>query len=65
MASSMVEKAYEYLCREIRRKRIALGQAEQRQGVRPEELENLMVSIETMEWISQVVLGVKEGADSE
>lgn len=61
MASSMAEKTYEYLCREIRRKRIALGHAEQRQGVRAEELENLRVSIEIMEWISQVVLGVKEG----
>lgn len=60
MARSMAENAYEYLCREIRRKRIALGHAEQRQGVSPEELENLRVSIETLEWISQVVLGVKE-----
>ena len=57
---SMAQPAYEYLCRLIRKKRIALGQAESRSGVTQEEINTINRQIELLEWTSQLVLAVKE-----
>ena len=54
-------RAYEWICREIRDKRRALGQAEKKPNVPAEELQKLNDAIEILEWLSQLVLGAKEG----
>lgn len=57
----MPEKAWRFLEILIREKRQALGRAEQKPNVKAEELRSLGESIEVLEWISQLVLGAKEG----
>lgn len=54
-------RAYEWICREIRDKRRALGHAEKKPNVPAEELQKLNDAIEILEWLSQLVLGAKEG----
>ena len=58
----MREKAYEYICKQIREKRQAYGRAEMKPGVSAEELRSLGESIRILEWISVVVLAAKEEA---
>ena len=56
------DKALEWIERQIRQARQALGRAEYKPGVKPEELENLSAKIELLEFISGEVLKV-DGAD--
>lgn len=50
------DKALEWIERQIRQARQALGRAEYKTGVKPEELENLRAKIELLEFISGAVL---------
>lgn len=50
------DKALEWIERQIRQTRQALGRAEYKPGVKPEELENLRGKIEVLEFISGAVL---------
>lgn len=45
------EKALSFLYGELRRAKIALGRAEYKSNVNPEELENLQSKIEAIDWI--------------
>lgn len=57
------DKALEWIERQIRQTRQALGRAEYKPGVKPEELENLRGKIEVLEFISGAVLEApKEGS---
>lgn len=49
-------KALEWVEKQIKETRQALGRAEYRPGVKPEELENLRGKLELLEWISGAVL---------
>ena len=57
----MRDKALRFVEIMIRETRQSIGRAECKQGVRPEELENLNDRLEMLEWLSQLVLGAKEG----
>lgn len=57
----MRDKALRFVEILIRETRQSIGRAEHKQGVRPEELENLNDRLEMLEWLSQLVLGAKEG----
>lgn len=50
------DKALEWIEKQIRQTRQALGRAEYKPGVKPEELENLRGKIELLEFISGAVL---------
>ena len=50
------DKALEWIERQIRQARQALGRAEYKPGVKPDELENLRAKIELLEFISGAVL---------
>lgn len=56
----MRDAAYALVCREIKRSRIALGQAEHKTGVTQDEIDNIQRRIELLEWISATVLEVEE-----
>lgn len=49
-------KALEWVEKQIKKTRQALGRAEYKPGVKPEELENLRGKLELLEWISGAVL---------
>lgn len=49
------EKALEYLYRELKKSKIALGHAETRAGVTHQELENLQNKIEVLDWLTTLV----------
>lgn len=55
------EKALDYLYRDLKRTRIALGNAERREGVKQEELEDLTHKADVIEWLTALVL--KEEAE--
>ncbi len=57
----MWEKALDCLYRELKRTRIALANAERKQGVKQNELDDLQGKADTIEWIIAVVL--KEDAE--
>lgn len=57
-------RAYEWICREIRDKRRALGYAEKKPNVPAEELQKLNDAIEILEWISTKVLAAKGEDDA-
>lgn len=50
------DKALEWIEKQIRQTRQALGRAEYKPGVKPDELENLRGKIEVLEFISGAVL---------
>lgn len=56
------ETALKWLYSQLRRKRIALGKAEDKMNVSPLELESLASAIEVIEWIIGVVLEGKDDA---
>ena len=47
----MRELAQEWLAKEMRKARIALGQAEGKQGVTPDELRNLQNKVDIIDWL--------------
>ena len=53
-------KALEWIERQIRQARQALGRSEYKPGVKPEELENLRAKIALLEFISGAVLKVDD-----
>lgn len=53
------ERALEYLYRELKKAKIALGQAETRSGVTHEELENLRNKIDAIDYLIPLAI-VKE-----
>lgn len=55
------EKALDYLYRDLKRTRIALANAERREGVKQEELEDLASKAEVIEWLT--ALALKEGVE--
>lgn len=57
----MREDALEFLYRELKSAKIALGRAETRPGVTAEELENLERKIAAIDWILPLV--IKEDTD--
>lgn len=56
----MHDKALEWIEKQIRKTRISIGHAEQKSNS-TEELTCLYGKLEMLEWLSQKVLGVKEG----
>lgn len=52
----MSETALKWLYGQLRRKRIALGQAEKKPNVTAGEIEDLQSAIEVIEWVIGVVL---------
>lgn len=57
----MRDRALYWVERQIRKTRISIGQAEQKRNVPIEEKAYLNDTLEVLEWISQLVLGAKEG----
>ena len=57
----MREKALEWVEKQIRKTRISIGHAEQKPNVPRAEIDQLYRKLEILEWISQLVLGAKEG----
>ena len=53
--ASVRENALQYLYRELKKAKIALGQAESRPGVLIEELENLQNKVEVLDWLTVLV----------
>ena len=54
------EMALEWLYKQLKDTRIALGHAEDRPGVKQEELDNLRGRIELIEWLTGVVLAYEQ-----
>ena len=50
------EKALKWLYGQLRKKRIAMGQAEKKPNVDAVEVENLQCAIDVVEWLIGVVL---------
>lgn len=57
---SQREKAQEWVEKQIRKTRVAIGNAESKPNVSHTELANLNDTLATLEWLSQLVLGAKE-----
>ena len=55
----MRERAFEWVEKQIRRTRIGIGHAEQKENARA-EVDVLYDRLEVLEWLSQLVLGAKE-----
>lgn len=51
----MRDKAQEWLCKQIRKARIAQGHAENRPGVTQEELENLQNKVDVLDWLLEMI----------
>ena len=58
----MRDAALRFIYAEKRKAKIALGQAENRPGVTQEELGNLLLRIEVLEWLEPLVLNAEEEA---
>lgn len=56
----MFDKALEYLYKQLKDTRISLGHAERRPGVTDEELDNLRMKIEILEYSAAAVLTYEE-----
>ena len=56
---AMRDRAFEWVEKQIRKTRIAIGHAEQKPNAR-NEVEGLYDKLEILEWLSQLVLGAKE-----
>ena len=52
----MCELALKWLYGQLRRKRVALGRAEEKPNVEPGEIENLQSGIAVIEWLVGIVL---------
>lgn len=52
----MRKTALEWLYRELRKAKIALGHAESRPGVAREELDNLQRKIDVVDWVIPLVI---------
>ena len=50
------EQALDYLYRDLKRTRISIANAERKQGVRQEELEDLTSKAGVIEWLTALVL---------
>lgn len=59
----MRDKALEWVEKQIRKTRISIGHAESKPNVSAREVADLYEKLEILEYISQVVLGVKEGEE--
>lgn len=57
---SQRERAQEWVEKQIRKTRIAIGHAESKQSVNSSEVRNLYQRLNMLEWLSQLVLGAKE-----
>lgn len=57
---TMRDRAFEWVEKQIRRTRIGIGHAEQKENARA-EVDVLYDRLEVLEWLSQLVLGAKEG----
>ena len=57
----MRDRALYWVERQIRKTRISIGQAEKKRNVPVEEMAYLNDTLAVLEWISQLVLGAKEG----
>lgn len=57
---TMRDRALYWVERQIRKTRISIGQAEQKPNAY-DEVDSLYDRLEVLEWISQLVLGAKEG----
>jgi len=55
------EQALDYLYRDLKRTRISIANAERKQGVKQEELDDLTHKADVIEWLTALVL--KEGAE--
>jgi hypothetical protein len=58
---TMRDRALYWVERQIRKTRISIGQAEKKPNVSSDEVSGLYERLEVLEWISQLVLGAKEG----
>lgn len=56
----MNQKALQWVEKQIRKTRISIGHAESKPNVSAREVADLYEKLEILEYISQVVLGVKE-----
>ena len=56
----MREDALRFLYKQLREAKIALGRAEYKPGVKPEELENLQKKIDMLDWIIPIVIKAEE-----
>lgn len=56
----MRDEALEWLYRELKRAKIALGYAESRPGVTREELDNLQRKIAVIDWMIPLVIKAQE-----
>ena len=56
----MRDAALKYIYTEKRKAKQSLGQAESRPGVTQEELDNLRLRIEVLEWLEPLVLNAEE-----
>ena len=52
----MEQKALEWLYSQLRKKRIALGQAERKPNCNEDELKNIQTAIEVIEWITEMIM---------
>jgi hypothetical protein len=59
----MREKALEWLYKELKRTRISIGQAEQRKGVKQEELAALNGKVDVLEYLCGLVTKEDEEDD--
>lgn len=57
------EDALRFLYKTMKDAKIALGRAEDRSGVKQEELDNLNRKIAVMDWIIPLVIQAKEDAE--
>lgn len=57
---NMRQKALEWLYRELKKAKIALGNAESRPGVTREELDNLQRKIAVIDWMIPLVIKAQE-----
>lgn len=55
------EQALDYLYRDLKRTRISIANAERKQGVKQEELDDLTHKADAIEWLTALVL--KEGVE--
>lgn len=58
--ATMRERAFEWVEKQIRKTRISIGHAESKPNAF-DEVDGLYDRLEMLEWLSQLVLGAKEG----
>lgn len=60
MTTNKREEALRFLYKHLRESKIALGHAENRPGVKQEELDNLQRKIAAIDWIIPLVIKAQE-----